>query len=310
MALDAAGRFNIQNLREQIVALINDQTSDKTLTLALKALENDPSANQDIFAGVFQNRNYGFERRASALHSLSKANHIAGEKALKGWIPALNPHQRRELVNTLSGSKEGVAVLLAIHEQKFLDAASFDLSAAERVHQINRLDPRGLTILEEAKKLEEEEKNAFKSTLTRYMAIAGKNEGDAVKGKALFQTCLMCHSVGNEGQDIAPALDGSANRDNEALLTAIIDPDAAVESNYALYRVTKKDGSSTEGYLVSKDDRGTTIAFMGGSRVFIASGDIRSQGFLGGRSFMMKGLINGYTDEQIADLLSYIGTLY
>ncbi len=115
--------------------------------------------------------------------------------------------------------------------------------------------------------------------------------------------------MGNKGQDIAPALDGSANRDTEALLTAILDPDAAVESGYAVYRVTKKDGSSIEGYLVKKDDRGTTIAFMGGSQVFIEAEDIRRQGFLGGRSFMPKGLIDSYTDEQIADLISYIRTL-
>lgn len=60
-----------------------------------------------------------------------------------------------------------------------------------------------------------------------------------MKEKA-FQTCLLCHQVGNKGQNIAPALDGSASREYEALLTAILNPDAAVESNYAVYRVKKK----------------------------------------------------------------------
>lgn len=309
LALDAVGRFNIQNVREPIVALIHEQTADKTLTLALKALENDPKSNQEIFEKVFQNKKFGFDRRAAALHSLSLASRVAGEQALKEWIPELNEIHKSELASILSSSKEGVGLLLTAYEQKFIDPASFDLSAAERVHQTNRLDPRALAIMEGVKKLAEEEKNAFRNKLNGYMAIAEKNGGDAVKGKVLFQTCLMCHSVGDEGQDIAPALDGSANRDNEALLTAIIDPDAAVESNYAIYRVTKRDGSTAEGYLVSRDGRGTTLAFMGGSRIFIEGGNIRSQGFLGGRSFMMKGLIDGYTDEQVTDLLSYIRTL-
>ena len=73
--------------------------------------------------------------------------------------------------------------------------------------------------------------------------------------------------------------------------------------------MTKKDGSSTEGYLVKRDERGTTIAFMGGSQVFIEAQTIESQGFLGGRSFMMKGLIDNYTDDQVGDLLAYIRTL-
>lgn len=198
---------------------------------------------------------------------------------------------------------------MAAYEQKLLDISAFDISSAEKVHQTNRMDLRGLAILEGAKKMMEEEKSIFQQRLTKYVAIGEQKVGDPIKGKSLFQTCLMCHAVGNQGQNIAPALDGSANRDLEALITAIIDPDAAVESNYAVYRITKKDGGNVEGYLVNKDNRGTTLAFMGGSRVFISSEDIRSEGFLGGRSFMMRGLIDSYSDEQVADLISYIKTL-
>ena len=71
----------------------------------------------------------------------------------------------------------------------------------------------------------------------------------------------------------------------------------------------KKDGSSVEGYLVNKDERGTTVAFMGGGKVFIEANQIRNQYSLGGRSFMQKGLIDNYSDKQVADLLSYIRTL-
>jgi hypothetical protein len=48
---------------------------------------------------------------------------------------------------------------------------------------------------------------------------------------------------------------------------------------------------------------------MGGSEVFIEAGAIQSQGFLGGRSFMVRGLIDHYSDKQVADLLAYIRTL-
>ncbi len=82
-----------------------------------------------------------------------------------------------------------------------------------------------------------------------------------------------------------------------------------MESNYAIFRVTKKDGGNIEGYLVKRDESGTTIGFMGGSEMYIQAEDIRSQGFLGGRSFMMKGLIDHYSEDQIADLFAYINTL-
>jgi len=309
VALDAVGRFNISGVKDLVVSFVSDRTSDKTLSLALKALENDPAVNQAVFQKVFEDKNYGFDRRASALNSLARADKAKGEGALKAWVQDLNIVQKQELVRILSGSKEGVGLLLAAYEQKLLDISAFDISSAEKVHQTNRMDLRGLAILEGAKKMMEEEKSIFQQRLTKYVAIGEQKVGDPIKGKSLFQTCLMCHAVGNQGQNIAPALDGSANRDLEALITAIIDPDAAVESNYAVYRITKKDGGNVEGYLVNKDNRGTTLAFMGGSRVFISSEDIRSEGFLGGRSFMMRGLIDSYSDEQVADLISYIKTL-
>jgi putative heme-binding domain-containing protein len=309
LALDAIGRFKMDKLREDVISFINDQTPDNTLKLALKGLEINPKASQEVFMRIVQNKKLSFEVRAAALNSLSKASPTEGELALLKWIPDLQPTEKTELVSILSGSSQSAAILINVYGQKGLDLSAFNLSSAERIVNTHRSDPRGQAIIEGVKKREEEKKKAFEGDLSRYMAIAKKNGGNPAEGKTLFQTCLLCHQVGSKGQNIAPALDGSASREYEALLTAILNPDAAVESSYAVYRVRKKDGQSVEGYLVNKDARGTTLAFMGGSRVFIETANIQNQGFLGGRSFMTKGLIDNYTDKQVADLLSYIRTL-
>jgi putative heme-binding domain-containing protein len=309
LALDAIGRFKMDKLREDVIFFINDQTPDNTLKLALKGLEINPKASQEVFMRIVQNKKLSFEVRAAALNSLSKASPREGELALIKWIPDLQATEKTELVSILSSSSQSAAVLMNVYGQKGLDMSAFNLSSAERIVNTHKSDPRGQAIIEGVKKREEEKKKAFEGDLSRYMAIAKKNGGNPAEGKTLFQTCLLCHQVGSKGQNIAPALDGSASREYEALLTAILNPDAAVESSYAVYRVRKKDGQSVEGYLVNKDARGTTLAFMGGSRVFIDAGSIQNQGFLGGRSFMTKGLIDNYTDKQVADLLSYIRTL-
>ena len=309
LALDAIGRFKMDKLREAIISLINDQTPDNTLKLTLKALEINPKASQEVFRQIVQNKKLSFEVRAAALNSLSKASPTEGEIALLKWIPELKATEKAEMVSILAGSNQSAAVLMNVFGQKGLDLSAFNLSSAERIVNANRSDQRGQAIMEGVKKREEEKKKAFDGELKRYMVIANKNGGNPNEGKKLFQTCLLCHQVGNKGQNIAPALDGSASREYEAIITAILNPDAAVESSYAIYRVKKKDGQSLEGYLVNKDARGTTLAFMGGSRVFIETANIQNQGFLGGRSFMTKGLIDNYTDKQVADLLSYIRTL-
>ncbi|HLT50408.1 MAG TPA: c-type cytochrome, partial [Arenibacter sp.] len=225
------------------------------------------------------------------------------------WIPVLDASQKGSVIKILSNSEEGGTLLKLLVEKEILTFGEFDLSSAEKVFQSNKDDARGIQLFDQVKNKIQEERKAFDSKLQKFMALAEEKSGNPANGEKLFQTCLMCHSVGDKGYSYAPALDGSALRENEALLTAILDPDAALESSYAIYRVTKKDGGNMEGYLVKKDDRGTTIGFMGGTSQFIQTSDIRTQGYLGGRSFMPKGLIENYSDEQVSDLLAYIGTL-
>jgi cytochrome c1 len=51
------------------------------------------------------------------------------------------------------------------------------------------------------------------------------------------------------------------------------------------------------------------MAFMGGASTFIPKEEIAKSQFVPGRSFMPTGLIDAYSDEQVADLLAYIKTL-
>jgi putative membrane-bound dehydrogenase-like protein len=309
LALDAIGRYKIKNVQIEVVASLSGEVANKTLDLALKALETDSKQGQEVLLSVIQNPNLSFGTRAVSVSNLTRVNPKEAQAVLLRLLPKLSPNEKTELTKVLSSSKEGAGLLVDSYAKKQLGLSNFDMSSAERVVASTQGDSRGKMILDGVKKREEEKKKAFDEKLSRYMIIAGKHSGNPKEGKLLFQTCLLCHQVGTEGQNIAPALDGSASRENEALITAILDPDAAVESGYAVYRVTKKDGSSVEGYLVNKEARGTTVAFMGGSKVFVEAGAIKSQGFLGGRSFMPKGLIDQYKDKQVADLLSFIKTL-
>jgi putative heme-binding domain-containing protein len=259
---------------------------------------------------VLQNRSLAFQLRLAALHSLAQADPRAGLDALKAILPTLDEGQRNLLATVMSATKQGAGLLMQVHDENLLEITAFDLASAERTHRANRKDPRGVAILNQVKKLAAAEKKAFQQKLDRFMKIAEANGGNGAAGKVLFESnCLLCHKVGAKGQEIAPALDGSAYRGNEALLTALLDPNAAIEGGYVVYRISKKDGSSLEGFLFKKDERGVTLAFMGGATVFTPASEIRSDGFVAGRSFMPAGLIDGWNDGQIADLLAYIRSI-
>ena len=199
--------------------------------------------------------------------------------------------------------------MLARFREKVLPETLFDLSSAQRMLQFNNRSKSGKELLNLVKAREAKAKQAMTKRLAHLMKVTDQLKGNPETGKAFFASCLMCHRVGEKGFDIAPALDGSAHREKEALLTALINPDVAVEAGYQLFRVRKKDNTTVEGYRSSDDETGVTVAFMGGATVFIPKNEVASKGFVDGRSFMPTGLIAGMSDQQVADLLAYIKTL-
>ncbi|SEI59091.1 putative membrane-bound dehydrogenase domain-containing protein [Dyadobacter sp. SG02] len=308
LGLDAVGRFGMRNSVGQVLAVLDRDMPAASVKLALRAIDADPVLGKNALVKTVNNASYGFDVRTTALLALAKAEPTAARLAAEKWVPGLDVVEKGELVKMLPSSPAGADLLMYLIKNKQLNGSSLDVPTAERLVAVRR-NPETTGLLSRAKSVETEKKKAFKTRLHKYMTVAAQQKGDQEAGRALFQTCLNCHQVGGKGQNIAPSLDGSANRETEALLTAILDPDAAVESGYTVYRVTQKDGTNFEGYLVSQDKRGTTLAFMGGAKTFIPSDQIKSQGALGGRSFMIKGLIDTYSDRQVADLLSYIRTL-
>ena len=131
----------------------------------------------------------------------------------------------------------------------------------------------------------------------------------AADGKAMVETtCLSCHSIAGKGAGFAPPLDGSASRDLDGLLTAIIAPDAAAENVFRLYRVEKKDGALVEGFKRSEDAQGLAVVQMGGAVTNIPAGEVKAAGYVQGRS-MMPDLTAGLTEAQVAAIAAYLRTV-
>ncbi|MFT5886340.1 MAG: putative heme-binding domain-containing protein [Arcticibacterium sp.] len=309
LGLEAVGKLKITALQNAVLPLIKKDTKEETLRLVMQALKDGPLENKAVFTQIARNENLGLELRANAVQTLAEADLKEAHDVLSTWLPRLQETEQKSVVKIVSNSKKGSAILKQLFRKELIRSNAFDISSAERIFHSDDKDLLGKKLFQEVKAYIAEEKKTFDSKLGRFMAIAEKGGGNPAEGEKLFQTCLLCHGLVGKGQNIAPALDGSALRENKALLTAILNPDAAMESSYAVFRISKKDGSSIEGYLAKKDNRGTTIAFMGGNEQFIQAADITSEGFMGGRSFMPKGLIDNYNDKQVSDLLAYIRTL-
>lgn len=141
--------------------------------------------------------------------------------------------------------------------------------------------------------------------LKAYAATAA-TLGDAETGKKLFtDQCSACHQVGGVGTNVGPDISDSRTKTPAALLTSILDPNAAIDSAFIQYSVLTVDGRILDGLLVGETAAAVTLQQKGGQRVSIPREDIeRLQA--PGISLMPEGFEQTLNPSQMSDLLSYL----
>ncbi len=128
----------------------------------------------------------------------------------------------------------------------------------------------------------------------------------AEDGRTLAEgICLTCHSIGGHGIGFAPPLDGSARRDVEGLISAIVDPNAAIEGVFRTFRIVTADGRTVEGFNKSETRQAITLVFAGGGSQVVPIKQIQSAGYVEGQS-VMPDITASMTPEQIAGIVAYL----
>ena len=132
----------------------------------------------------------------------------------------------------------------------------------------------------------------------------GELKGDAARGRTLFQQqCSICHRLRGEGQDLGPDLGMVAGKPLDWLLTAIFDPNAAIEPRYLAQTLKLKSGAEFTGIIVAETANNITLRLPGGSEQPALRGDIASQTALG-KSPMPEGLESVLHPQDVADILA------
>jgi len=152
------------------------------------------------------------------------------------------------------------------------------------------------------------EAKALAEKFGKFRAMATK-PGDPAAGKALFQaSCMICHQVRGEGIAMGPELGGAGAMGVESLLRNILTPNAQLESGYYRHDITLKDGTLASGFLAS-DQGGTLVLKQIGADERAIPKDQVKEHVVSKRSLMPEGLIDGFTEKQVADLFAYMMTL-
>jgi putative heme-binding domain-containing protein len=141
-------------------------------------------------------------------------------------------------------------------------------------------------------------------------AAIGVLKKNAAEGAIIFEkTCSTCHRVGNKGGTIGPDLTGIKNKfDRDALLDAIINPDAGIVFGYEAWTVNLKDGQSFFGFLLAENPQTLTLKDLSGKNHVLEISQIHSRKKQD-KSVMPSPESLGLSEQDLADLSEYLMSL-
>jgi cytochrome c oxidase cbb3-type subunit III len=138
----------------------------------------------------------------------------------------------------------------------------------------------------------------------------GMNNGDAVKGKALFTgkgECLNCHRIAGEGSRLGPELSRiGVLRTSSHLAESLLEPNKEVQPNNRYYAVVTKQGERSEGRLLNQDAFSVQVLDSHEQLRSFAKAELSSYGFAPSPMPSVKGKL---TDQELADLVQYLVSL-
>lgn len=134
-------------------------------------------------------------------------------------------------------------------------------------------------------------------------------KGDAVRGQNVYVSrCMACHRAGTMGLQVGPDLVTVKTKGRDGILTAILEPNKEVASQYIAYIVNTKDGQTLTGVIAEDNASSLTLKLMAGVTQVIQRSNIKGSSS-SGQSLMPEGLETGMTVQEMADLVTFIEEL-
>ncbi len=241
--------------------------------------------------------------QAQTLQVLRRLGDARTPEALLAAWPAMLPDLRGTVVDMLLSSRKTWTIAL-LDQIESGAIARFDIDAARRRRLAQHSDN---AIRARAEKLLEDPASANRAKVVEQHRAAQDLAGDTASGKAIFaRICAACHQMDGVGHAIGPDLRSVTDRSADGLLVAILDPNRNVEPRYVGYVAQLNGGETLFGLITGQSGETITLVGLDGKSQSIRRGDLKSIQSLG-RSLMPDGLEGGLNDQDLADLIRYLG---
>ena len=244
--------------------------------------------------------------RGAALRALARDADDATATAILAAFPGLNPAERADAIQTLTGRAPFAAKLLDAVGAGAVPKGELTAFTARQITALKRpeLDKRLSQVWGDLKPASAT-RAAQQTRLKAYLTADTLKAADTVNGGKLFTaSCAACHKLFGQGGDVGPELTGSQRANVDYLLENVLDPNAVVPFDYKMTAFYLADGRVVTGLVKAESAQAVTVRTANSLEV-IPKGDIEERKKTD-NSVMPEGLLDPLTDAQIRDLVAYL----
>ena len=301
---DEGIRAKVAPMLEGARGIVTDESQDVDARLAAIQLIERAASNpkEDIkrLSGLM-NLTTPVELQVAAAKSLLRHEDIgAAPKILAEWAEH-GPSLRSAIMDSLLARPKLTSLFMeAIAKNKSI-ATSINVSRRQLL-----LNHESAAIREQATKIFGGATRPDRAAVMKDYALSLSQEGNRENGRVVFgKVCATCHRLDGVGKVVGPNLAGLNNRAPATYLTAILDPNQAVEAKWMMFVAKTKAGLTLAGSVAEETSSAITLVGVDGSRTKISRSELQSLESTG-RSLMPEGLETAINPSEMSDLLTYL----
>ncbi len=143
----------------------------------------------------------------------------------------------------------------------------------------------------------------------RQVVLTALVGGNKALGKPIFEkVCANCHKFGTVGKEIGPELSAiAATRKRPEIIESMLFPSKIIADQYKPDLIQTKDGDIVSGLVIKENARAVTIVTSDHPEkpVEVLKSQIQARK-KSSVSAMPEGLLDTYTNEQVAGLIAFL----
>ncbi len=273
--------------------------SDRAATIEFLALFPDP-VRADVLEKLLDPRHPESVQVAAARALADCSTYAFSTRLLASWARFTAAVRDQILATLIARGDREIEDVLAALEKGLIRPSDINLARREVLTKHATLGPRAREVFvsRSASQLD--------GTVAKVTRQVLALDGDALHGENVYNdTCAVCHRFRGQGHPVGPALETVIGRENQSLLTDILNPNRAVAPQYQVY-VVKTASQELSGIVATEDPTSITLRAAMAVDTTVQRNDVVA---LQAHpvSMMPEGLEQTLRPQDLADLLAFLG---